>query len=206
VVLADHHVHQRIHAVGERRRGLRHPHDLHRPPIQLHHAADHLRVSAEAVHPVVVREHHDRRHAGAVIRVVQRAPEHGRQPHDLEVVARHEPDVQAHGVTLAEQRVRHLGILRDPLERACTGTEIVHLRHGEEDVLSPGAAHGLAQVHQPLTFAVRKGLQEHATNDAEDRGVGADAESKGQDHGDGEPASAGERTERVAQVGEEHGQ
>ena len=45
----------------------------------------------------------------------------------------------------------------------------------------------------------------HAAHDAEDRGVGADAEAEGEDDGEGEAAGAQEAADGVAQVGDEHG-
>jgi hypothetical protein len=52
---------------------------------------------------------------------------------------------------------------------------------------------------------VGQGAQQHAANDAEDGGVGADTEAEGEHHGEGEPASAGEAAYGVAKVRDEQG-
>ena len=49
-------------------------------------------------------------------------------------------------------------------------------------------------------FGVRQRADEHAVDDAEDRGVGADAERHGQDDGGGEAAIPGQPPERRAHI------
>ena len=204
VVLADHHVQERVVAVWEGGRGLEDTDDRHRLAVDDHLLADRAAVAAEALHPVVVGEHHDRRHFGAVVAVIQRAAEHRRQPHDVEVVAGDETDIDANSVALAPKRVDHRRVLGDAAEALRTSAEVVDLGDGEHDVLAARAVDRVAQVDEPVAVAVRQRLEEHAANDAEDRGIGADAEPQGKHDGDGEAARAGEAAEGVAEVGDDH--
>ena len=57
VVRAVHHVEQRIHALGEKRRRLENADDRHRTVVERELFADDCRVTAEAFHPALVREH-----------------------------------------------------------------------------------------------------------------------------------------------------
>jgi hypothetical protein len=104
VMVADGHVEQRIDPVREERRGLQHADDGHRPVVQRERGAEHCRVSCKALQPELVRQHDDRRHAGAVIGRTRQASEHGAQSHDVEVVPRHQPHVDALGAGAGLQR------------------------------------------------------------------------------------------------------
>ena len=67
-----------------------------------------------------------------------------------------------------------------PARRSRTsGTENAH-------VLAAGSVHRLPQVDQAVAVAVRQRLEQHAADDAEDRGVGADAEREGEHDDRGE--------------------
>ena len=61
----------------------------------------------------------------------------------------------------------------------------------------------LADVDQAILVAVDERPQQHAADDAEDGGVGADAERQRDDDGDRQALDPGQRSERVAEVGEE---
>ena len=110
VVLADGHVHQRVDLLGEERRGLQHADHLGGATADLEKLADDEAVAAKVVEPVVVREHHDRRGAGAVVLGGEAVSDDGGESHHVEVV----PGDEAHlhlrrGVVLDEvQRERRV--------------------------------------------------------------------------------------------------
>ena len=58
----------------------------------------------------------------------------------------------------------------------------------------------LADQHQPIAVGVGQRLQEHAVDDAEDRGVRADPEPEGQDREQREAAVLEERAHAEAQI------
>ena len=68
--------------------------------------------------------------------------------------------------------------------------------------VAAGAVDGLAQVDEAVAIPMRQRLEQHAANDAEDRGVGADAEPEREHDGEREAAGAGEAAEGVAKIGE----
>ena len=102
--------------------------------VQLHLLADDARVAAEALHPEVVREDHDRRQLRAVVARPRQPAEHRRESHDLEVVAGDEPHVDADGAVVTLQRERPRGVFGDAAERLGAGAEIADLGNGEGDV------------------------------------------------------------------------
>src|SRR5688572_17473655 len=62
----------------------------------------------------------------------------------------------------------------------------------------------MTEIDQPFAVLVGEGTQQHAANDAEDRGVRPDAQAEREHDGNGEPAGAGEAAYGVAKVGDEH--
>ena len=62
----------------------------------------------------------------------------------------------------------------------------------------PGRA--LPDVDQAILVAVDERPQQHAADDAEDRGVGADAQGQRDDDRDGQALDSGERPQRKAEV------
>jgi hypothetical protein len=61
-------------------------------------------------------------------------------------------------------------------------------------ILGPDARRALTDVDQAILVAVDQGPEEHAADDAEDRGVGADAERERHDDGGGQALGAQKRT------------
>ena len=57
--------------------------------------------------------------------------------------------------------------------------------------------------HEPIGLVERQRPQQHRVDDAEDGGVGADAEREDRDHGDGERRRAEQDPEGVAEVGKQ---
>jgi hypothetical protein len=206
VMLADHHVEQSVHPVREVRRRLHHADDRHLPAVDDHFPADDAGVPVEPRLPVLVGEHHHRGRLGAVVVLVEQPSEHRRQSHDLEEVPGHEPDVHRHRVLLSAKGVRHPGVFGDAAERPGALAEVENLGDREQDVLAAGTVDRLPQIDQPVSIAMRKRPQENAADDAEDRRVGANAESEGQDHGQHEAGGAGETANGVAEVRNDHGE
>ena len=73
---------------------------------------------------------------------------------------------------------------------------------GTENVVFVGAEAGraLADVDQPIFVAIDERPQQHAADDAEDGGVGADAERERDDDGEREALGAQQRAQRDAHV------
>ena len=115
---------------------------------------------------------------------VQQAAEHGAKAHHVE--ERSADDARFHHARLAAETNHREVDRREVAERADGGDarlDVVDFRHGERRVLGADARRALTDVDQAIFVAIDERAEEHAADDAEDRGVGADAE--GERHHDG---------------------
>ena len=86
-------------------------------------------------------------------------------------------------------------------QRGDAAAQVLDLRDREVGVLDADAARALADVDQAIFIAVDERPQQHAADDAEDRGVGADPERQGDDHRDRHALDPGQRAQRKPEVG-----
>ena len=89
------------------------------------------------------------------------------------------------------------------LMRGDARLEIVDLRHREGRVRRAEPRRALPDVDQPVFVAIDQRAQQHAADDAEDRGVGADAERERDHDGGGEALGAPQRAQGDAHVAAE---
>src|SRR5258708_7391136 len=73
--------------------------------------------------------------------------------------------------------------------------------HGEDSAMPPSDGAPVRKVAQPLGVAMRQRLEQHATDDAEDCRIRANAQSERDDDDRGERGTAPERAQRVPDVG-----
>ena len=168
--------------------------------------ADDRRIAAERGGPEAMGEH--RRAVGLrpVVAGVEQPPQHGTEAHHLEVGAA--DDAGAHRARLAEAEHGELdgGEVAERGERLHARLQVAQLGHREVRVLHADALRALADVDEPVLVAVDERPQQHAADDAEDGGVGADAERQREHDGDGQALGAGERAKRELEVGDQaHG-
>jgi hypothetical protein len=185
---------------GELRR--QHADDRHRHAGDPHGAVDHIRVSTELALPIAVAQHDDgmraRRH---VIVAVQQAAEEWLDPKDLEVAAAHQ---------LADGgRTAALGADRDTLApRGATQHTLEHVRRrGQfatervvESRLVSQFRVAARQHDQPPGFVHGQFGKQQPVDEAEHRGVPADAEGEGGNRHRRECGTPAELADRVAKV------
>ena len=73
--------------------------------------------------------------------------------------------------------------------------QVLDFGNGERLVVDADAGRALADVDQAIFVAIDERAEEHAADDAEDGGVGADPERERENHGDGEAFGVGEGAE-----------
>ena len=132
-----------------------------------------------------------------------RRPRTGTQAHHLEVRSADDPG--AHHARLAEADQREVDgrEFAEGGQRLDPRAEVADLRHRELGVLGADAARALADVDQAILVLVDERPQQHAADDAEDRGVGADAERQRDDDRDRQSLDAGQRPQRKLEIGDE---
>ena len=70
--------------------------------------------------------------------------------------------------------------------------QILDFGDGEVGVVDAEAAGALADIDEAVLVAIDERAQEHAADQAEDGGVGADAEREREDYGDRQPFGSGQ--------------
>jgi hypothetical protein len=149
--------------------------------------ADHCGITAGHRRPETVRQDRHARGLGTLIGGVQQAAVQRPKPHDLE--KRSVDDTRLHDARLLaepDQCELGRGKVAECADRPDARREIADLGHREGEVLGVDAEGGLADVDEPIRVPVDERTQQHAPDDAEDRGVGADAQGECHDHGAGQ--------------------
>ena len=168
--------------------------------------ADDRRIALERRRPEAVRQHRRARRLRPVVAGVEQAAEHRPQAHDLEVRAADDAGADHARLAEADHREADGGEVAEGGQRLDARAQVVDLRDRERGVLGADARRALADVDQPILVAVDERPQQHAADDAEDGGVGADAERQRQDDGDGRPLTREQGSQRKPEVGEQaHG-
>ena len=166
--------------------------------------ADHRRVALQRGGPEAMRQH---RGAGGLRPVVGRRRAGGRAPARSPITSKYDPPTTPARTTRGSPRptiVKSM-VEKSPKarQRLDARLQVADFRHREVRVLDADAARALADVDQAVFVAVDERPQEHAPDDAEDGGVGADAERQGEDDGDGQALDPGQRPQRKPEVGDE---
>ena len=117
-----------------------------------------------------------------------------------EEVRRHQPADGAVRLAAPEHAEREVAELDELVDRLRPSAIVGHLGKRERRIVDPGGDLRLSQGHDAVGFGIRKRAQEHAVDDAENRGVRADAESEREHERDGKSRHAGQIPERDADV------
>ena len=186
------------------RTGREHADDLRLLDGEIERLADHVRIAAEDPPPVRVGEHGDRRRALRVIRLHQHPSILRMRAEHLEEVRRHQSAGGAMRLAAAEHVEGPVAELNELIDRLRLAAIIGDLREREARVLDAGGGLHLPQVHDAIGVRIRQRPQQHAVDDAEDRGVRADAEPQRQDESDRKPGQLRQVADSNAKV-VEHG-
>ena len=197
VMRTGHGVDQHVGALRIIGDGFEHAHDGDGAAVHAHRLSEDRRVAAERALPEVVGEDHDGIGALRIVRGVEAAAEHGLQSHHIEIIARDDARAHPSGLPVAQHGEREGGELGDGLQRLRRRAIVLNLGHRERDVGNRRDGVGLSQVDDAVAAVVGQGTQQHAANDAEDRGVGTDAEADGHYEGEGEAGCLAEPADRV---------
>ena len=175
----------------------RHADDLERRPVEGDGTADDAGVGPERAPPEAVRDHGDGVRARVLFRHEPTA-QHGTNPEHVEIVRAHRLREQALALAALGQRHRRGGPGREAGERVhATEVEVVRIRRRPVQRAAEVAREDGHDLGRPRH---RHRAQEQRVHEAEDRGVGADAESE-RHHGDrGEARMLHEKAHGLAEV------
>ncbi len=180
---AGHHVRDDFGIRWIRHRRLEHADDGGTSATETNHATDNGRIAVEPCRPESVGQHRDARGFGAIIRCVDEAAKSGAKAHHVE--ERAVDDAGVHHARFAESDHREVNgrELAKGADRRRARSEILNLRNRKRHVLGIDPRCALADVNQAGFIAIHQRPKQHAADDAEDRGIGADAERKRDDNG-----------------------
>ena len=128
------------------------------------------------------------------------AAEHRLHTKDVEHVGRKAVTLYGFGRPLAREVVAGVPRPRRVGERLRSTPPVEEIRRPHRDVAGFARLLPLPDHDQLSGFLIEHSLQQHRVDDAEDRGVGADAERECGNDDDGKRRPAGERAQRVAKV------
>ena len=131
-------------------------------------------------------------------RVEQSAPDRP-QPHDLEVRSADDPGADHARLAKADHRELDGREVAEGRQRFDTRLQVPELRNRELGVLDADAGRALTDVDQAVLVAVDERPQQHAPDDAEDRGIGADAKRQRHDDGEGQALDPGQGPEGITE-------
>ncbi len=175
------------------------------PVVHLEGAADDRRVPAELVHPVAVAQHEHRVGSRLILALAEGATEVRSHAEDVEEVGGNHAGLDPARLAVAQEDEGHRVILDDAFERSALRPIVAELGHREAGVLYPRERGGLLEKDEPLALAVRQRPQQHATDHAEDGGVGPDPERQREQRDERVAGAVLERANGVAEIlGETH--
>ncbi len=168
--------------------------------------ADNRGVAPERCRPEPIGQHRYAGGVGPVVGRIDQPPAHRTETHHFEVRAADDAGPDDAGLAEPDHRERDRREITKRGQRLDASLEVAQLWYREVGVLDPFAARGLTDVDQPLLVTVRQRPQQDAADDAEDGGVGADAQCERDHHGDGQPLDAAQGPQSVAEVSKQvHG-
>ena len=122
------------------------------------------------------------------------------EAHHVKIGAVNDAGANFPGLAEADHSETHGGELAEGAERFDASAQVLNFRHGEWDFPGADTRRALFNINEALLVAVDERPKQHAANQAEDGGVGADAECQREHHGDRKPFGSRERTECHSQI------
>ena len=174
--------------------------DPGRRAVDLHDAPDDVFAAAEVAPPGRVGNDGDVLRADGGVGLVEQPAALRRDAQHVEQLRRHDGRVHP-ARTLGRAQVDRAGAVgADALERTVPFLELRPLRQGHPEAIEPEPRERAGDEHQPLGMGVAQRLEHHAVDDAEDRGVGADAQRERQNRHRGIPRALREGPEGIDNV------
>ena len=155
-------------------------------------------IAAEIASPELFAEHDDVRRARLVFALREESSDERLDSQQVEPVRAHANALHSLGVGVVANEIRRRAFDHgeaDELRRARSIVDEVHRR--ARVAVSLLRVH---DAHEAIGLRKRQRLEQHAVHDAEDRGVGADAERERDDRGERERRCGAKLSHRVADV------
>jgi hypothetical protein len=179
-------------------RGRHHPDYPIFAVVHRHDAADHRGIRAKPAPPQSVAEQQHAPMIRAILVGGERAAEGRPHAQEIEVVPADPHCGKALRLAVGNEGRQPRAHHREALNRAAALPPVQDRR--EADVRGNAFRIAIADGDEPLGRFVRQRPQQNSIDDAEDSGVGADAERERDEHSRGEPRRVAQHADAVAQV------
>ena len=156
------------------------------------------RVGAELIHPQHMAEDGHLVLAGLILVGEKGSAERGLDAEDVEVVRRDARAAQLDRVAHARERGAAAGLGRHEVEHGVVLLPVEKVQRG--DAVALAARRLLEHAHDAVGVRVGERLQQQSVDEAEDGGVGADAERERQQRHDGESRTPRQGSHRISHV------
>ena len=174
--------------------------------VELHRSAHDVAIAAVLALPEPVAEDDDLLVSRLALFVGEDASERGPGRDEPEERRRREDHRQADRAVLAAERRALAAVERELLEHVGLFAAIVVVGHAGRSARRAGVRIVVVQPDDPIGVRHRQRLQDDRPHDAEDRGVGADADRERQERRDREGAVLHQHARRKSRVLAERGQ
>ncbi len=191
----------RFGGIGNAR--LEHADDRRGPIPKAHDLADDRPIGSERRRPEAICQDDGASRFRAVVSGVDQTAEHRPQSHHGEIGPAHDPRAYDARLAEADHRERDLGEVAELRQGMDALAQVANLGHREVGVLDVEPRRGLTDIDEPVFVPVDERLQQHAPDDTEHGGVGADAERKGDDDRHRQALDPEERTKCETDVCDE---
>ena len=179
---------------------LEHPDNQRLLDRQVQDLSDDRRIRPEHPLPVAVGEHRDRLRRPAFVRGQQHPPEMRPRAEQLEEVRRDQSARRPMRLAATEDVEGPVPELDELVDGLRLRAVVRDLDEREAGVFDSRRHLRLPQVHDAVGLGVGQRPQQDPVDDAEDRGVGANAEPERQDEGEREPRHPRQGPQREANV------
>src|SRR5580698_3680569 len=170
---------------------------------ETHGFSDDARVAVEGGLPESISENSGACGVRSVVAHVDEATLRGMQAHHVEIGAADDTGADFAGFAKADHGETDDGEIAEFADGLDAGFDVHNFGDREIGVVDADAHGGLADIDDAVFVAIIEWAKEDAADDAEDGGVGADAEREGDDDGDRESFAAPEGAGGEFEVGEE---
>ena len=169
--------------------------------VQANRPANGLRRPPERPHPQRLADQGHLRSPGLIFRDAERPAGHRRDAEHRQQAAAGDERRQPHGLALRRREIDlRANHALDRGERAAVALEVEQVGHRRRLARGPRVTVGLPDHHQAIDLGDRRRAQQHAVDDAEDGGRGANGQRQREDGHQREAGAAGQPPKRVTQI------
>src|SRR6266849_4564562 len=151
------------------------------------------RIALESGRPETIGQDDDASGFRTIVLRADETAEDGMEAHHVKIGAVNDASANFPGLAEADHGETDGGELAEGAKRFDACAQVLNFRHGEWDFPGAETRRALLYINEAVLVPVDERPKQHAANQAEDGGVGADAQRQSEHHGDRKPFGSSER-------------